>query len=489
MNYVSDLIKLEDIEQWTNNDIILIKSPTGSGKSYFIKTNLRKYCEINNKTILLLTNRDILKEQNLKELSEENNNIIDVKNYQQIEYAILNGKLINNYDIVVADEIHYFFLDSTFSRKTDISFNWLINNNTLRILLSATCNIVEEYFSKNNIEVIKYEIESDYDYISDLYYYYKDDVLKKLISEIPDDEKIIYFAGAKKAYEMSNEFDNSEFICSKHSSTYSEFSNDKEKNNIIENAKFNCKLLCCTSVLDNGINIKDKMVKHIIVDIFDLDTLQQCIGRKRVLDKDDTVTIYIKDRRGRSINTRINFNNCKLSQAIYLEKHGEVEFLNEYKKETINDMIDVINNGKNNISLRINHIMYFKYLYDNELCKLMLEEEYGFGYQDEIFKRFKTGDGAVMLEDLYDEITLEDKLNQLVGVKMFKDEQNNFKEFLMKELLNAPKANHGSIGLKTINALFEEYKVNYRITSDKENSRKSEYFRKTFWMIIKLIED
>jgi len=487
MKYVSDLIELEDIEQWKDNDAILIKSPTGSGKSHFIKNTLKNYCVNNGKTILLLTNRDILKEQNLKELVEDN--VIDVKNYQQIEYAILNGKPINSYDIVVADEIHYFFLDSTFSRKTDISFNWLLNNNTLKILLSATCNIVEEYFSKNNIEVIKYEIESDYNYISDLYYYFKDDVLKKLISDIPDDEKIIYFAGAKKAYEMSNEFENSKFICSKHSSTYSEFSDDEEKNNIIENAKFDCRLLCCTSVLDNGINIKDKSVKHIIVDIFDLDTLQQCIGRKRVLDKDDTITIYIKDRKGRSINTRINFNNCKLSQAIYLEKHGEVEFLNEYKKETINEMIDVINNGKNNISLRINHIMYFKYLYDNELCKFMLEEEYGFGYQDEIFKRFKIGDGAVMLEDLYDGITLEDKLNQLVGVKMFKEEQNNFKEFLMKELLNVPKGSHGKIGLKTINALFEDNKVNYRLTSDVENSRKSEYYKKTFWMVIKLIED
>jgi len=487
MKYVSDLIDLEDIEQWKDNDAILIKSPTGSGKSHFIKNTLKNYCVNNGKTILLLTNRDILKEQNLKELVEDN--VIDVKNYQQIEYAILNGKPINSYDIVVADEIHYFFLDSTFSRKTDISFNWLLNNNTLKILLSATCNIVEEYFSKNNIEVIKYEIESDYNYISDLYYYFKDDVLKKLISDIPDDEKIIYFAGAKKAYEMSNEFENSKFICSKHSSTYSEFSNDEEKNNIIENAKFDCRLLCCTSVLDNGINIKDKSVKHIIVDIFDLDTLQQCIGRKRVLDKDDTITIYIKDRKGRSINTRINFNNCKLSQAIYLEKHGEVEFLNEYKKETINEMIDVINNGKYNISLRLNHIMYFKYLYDNELCKFMLEEEYGFGYQDEIFKRFKIGDGAVMLEDLYDGITLEDKLNQLVGVKMFKEEQNNFKEFLMKELLNVPKGSHGKIGLKTINALFEDNKVNYRLTSDVENSRKSEYYKKTFWMVIKLIED
>jgi len=152
-------------------------------------------------------------------------------------------------------------------------------------------------------------------------------------------------------------------------------------------------------------------------------------------------------------------------------------------------MIDVINSG-NGVTLKINEIMHFKYLYENNLCKYMLENEDSEGYIDEVMKRFqKMGDTIFMLEDFYDEITLEYKLNELVGVKMFKDEQNNFKEFLMKELLNAPKANHGSVGLKTINSLFEEYQVNYRITSDKENSRKSKNYKKTFWMVIKLIED
>lgn len=490
MKYVSDLIKLKDIEQWNNNDIILIKSPTGSGKSHFVKNTLKDYCEINGKNILLLTNRDILKEQNIKEIAEdtENSNIIEVKNYQQIEYALLHGKTIDHYDIIIADEIHYFFLDSTFSRKTDISFDWVINHSSLKILLSATCNIVEEYFHKQKIEIIKYEIKPNYNYIKEFYFYYKDDVLKKLLSEIPKDEKVIYFAGAKKAYDMSNEFDNAKFICSKHSKAYAEFSDDEEKNNIITNAKFNCQILCCTSVLDNGINIKNKSVKHIIVDIFDLDTLQQCIGRKRILDKNDTVNIYIKDRQGRSLNTKINFNNDKLAQPKYLEKYGETKFLNEYKKETINNMIDVIN-YKNTISLKINEIMYFKYLYENNICKTMLDNEDKTGYQEEVIERFQIGVGITMLEDLYDEITLEDKLNKLVGIKIFKEEQNNFKKFLMEKLLNAPKASHGCIGLKTINALFEENKVNYRLTSDIENSKKSDNFRKTYWMIIKTIED
>jgi len=172
MKYVSNVIKLEDIEQWNKDDIILIKSPTGSGKSHFVKYILSEYCRINNKTILLLTNRDILKEQNIKELSKQNNTIINIMNYQQIEYALMNGKEIIPYDIIVADETHYFFLDSTFSRKTDISFNWVINHSSLKILLSATCNILEEYLEIENIKPIKYEIKPNYSYINDFYFYY-----------------------------------------------------------------------------------------------------------------------------------------------------------------------------------------------------------------------------------------------------------------------------------------------------------------------------
>ena len=60
---------------------------------------------------------------------------------------------------------------------------------------------------------------------------------------------------------------------------------------------------------------------------------------------------------------------------------------------------------------------------------------------------------------------------------------------LLKRLLNSPKGSHGSIGLKTINALFEENNLKYEVNSDKENSRKSDNYKKMFWTIIKLTED
>ena len=35
----------------------------------------------------------------------------------------------------------------------------------------------------------------------------------------------------------------------------------------------------------------------------------------------------------------------------------------------------------------------------------------------------------------------------------------------------------------------EENEIHYRVTSDRENSRKSNNYKKCFWMIIKLVED
>ena len=59
---VSDLITIENIKTWNNEDLVLIEAPTGRGKSYFIKKILSKYIEENNGRILYLVNRTMIKE-------------------------------------------------------------------------------------------------------------------------------------------------------------------------------------------------------------------------------------------------------------------------------------------------------------------------------------------------------------------------------------------------------------------------------------------
>lgn len=67
-----------------------------------------------------------------------------------------------------------------------------------------------------------------------------------------------------------------------------------ELDSIINNSKFNRKVLIATKTLDNGINIKDNKVKNIVIMAWDKITFIQMLGRRRVNIEDaDTVNLYI----------------------------------------------------------------------------------------------------------------------------------------------------------------------------------------------------
>jgi hypothetical protein len=485
MKYVSDLIKLDDIEQWELGDIIAINAPTGSGKSHFIKNVLKNYCISKKKNILLLTNRDILKDQFIHELIEDDvDGIITVKNYQSIEIKIIYSVPMEEYDYIVCDEYHYLFND-TFNFCTDLSLDYILEQTfNVKILLSATSTIPIKYLEEiKHLEIIKYEIESNYNYIEKLYFYEDDNVILKLLNELSENEKAIYFTKAKTSYDFSKQIENSAFICSKHNSTYRKHINEEEKQNIVENTMFDSKILFTTIALDNGVNIKDVQLKHIIIDTFDLDTIQQCLGRKRITNSDEKVIVYIKNWNNKKLNgKKTSLNNIIKYAELLKNGLSSEDLIKEYKhKNTYGNLIyDIIDNEK--IIKHVNEAMYFKYKYDIEQIELYMASEY-MDYVSERFNQAKYFD----LEQEVDAMTLEDKLDKLVGVKIFKDEQQKFKEFLTEELFGNPKLNHGSLGINTIKGFFQDNNLLYDIDSKKENSKKSKNRGKYYWIISKKV--
>ena len=59
---VSDVIG-DSYKNWDSNQIVIIDCPTGSGKSYFIFETLLDYAISNQKRILYLVNRKVLRAQ------------------------------------------------------------------------------------------------------------------------------------------------------------------------------------------------------------------------------------------------------------------------------------------------------------------------------------------------------------------------------------------------------------------------------------------
>jgi len=84
-------------------------------------------------------------------------------------------------------------------------------------------------------------------------------------------------------------------------------------------------------------------------------------------------------------------------------------------------------------------------------------------------------------------MTLEDKLDKLVGIKMFKDGQEKLISFMRDELFNGITDRHGTVKINTINGYFKDNNIPYEIESKKETIRKDANYNKRYWILCKKI--
>lgn len=477
--YISDRISITEIEKWEKGDIIVITAPTGSGKSTFIMDKLYNNANKNDKTILLLSNRDILKEQFNRELgTRENKETIEVVNYQKIENKILHKKEMEEfykYDYIVCDEAHYFFADSDFNNTTDLSLDWILNQtDKIRIFMSATADFIKRYIEGHKkLKIIPYTLENDYSYIENLYFYEDDDVLRKMLYEIPEGEKVIYFAGAKKAYSMSKELDNSSFLCSEYNTKgYEKYINEKTRQQIIEIDSFDCRFLCTTTAMDNGINIKDESVKHIVIDIFDPDIIEQCLGRRRILNIGETINVYIKNYSGRSLSGKIRGITNKTKYAKFLLKEGQEKLVENYPRQNYGKIIYEVVDENNQIIKEVNKMMYFKYLDIIAFCEKLLMQKDKNAYKKYIIDRFKINETTTQnLEDIYNASTLQDYLDKILGKRLYNEEQQELSDLIIKQLISGTnKVDYRTKKLKPLtleNILRVQLELSYAVSKPK----------------------
>ncbi len=488
---ITKLITMPEIQSWNKGEIILIDAPTGSGKTSFIKYNLKGHCRAEHvkKRILMLSNRNILKEQNQIDLGDDT--YIKSENYQWVEENIRKNKPIEYYDYIVADEAHYVFTDSDFNRSTDLTFNWLSKqSNSIVILLSATSTMVKKYFEKVlGREIRKYKYCPEYSYIDKFYFFKSEKAIETLLSELPSNEKAIYFTTIKEAYRISKTFLNAKFICSQNSKNPLAKNIDiATKEEILKHKKFSCQILCTTNALDNGVSIIDPDIKHIIISYFDLDTIQQCFGRKRI-QGDEKVNLYVKEFNNRAVNGYLTDSKNKLTPAYYLKNNGEEAFdLKYFKKDYDSRMIDHAYDYENKKTiLTVNEIMFFKTQEAIKLCEQILDKNNDISFKSLVVNRFNREINDTRdLEDEYDDYKLTSYLEKLVGVKLFKRDQGRLKKYIIEDIFKPARTNHGRISYNTINNFFEDLELPFEIRSHQENSRKSKNYKKTYWMVYRL---
>lgn len=484
-----------DYKKWSPGDVVLISAQTGTGKTWFVTNVLVDHLQ-NHERLLYVCNRTNLKRQlksdllvkygkKVPENYEELDGITQIHNititsYQAISSTYLDEIYLDNgtkcdfdlYDYIVADECQYIFSDSGFNNKTRLIYEKLVyeyHPAIIKIFISATneeirqpiLNCVEKVSQNpfNDPRIFEYSTGTDYSYVHPKYFKRIDPIINLIKNDDTDDKWVIFISNIKRDGQPILEAvgdDNCSLI---QSGTKSD-----ELTSIINEGKFNKKVLICTKALDNGINIKDQNLKHIVIMSWDRITFIQMLGRKRVeIHNADEVNIYIPTRYKKSFK-------CLLQK---LEgKEAEVHLLgsnpNEFGRKHDNDlknfngMDDVFYRNKDKGEIKINHAGYFRLRKDIAFCQSMIEAfevegEYAFIHEQlswlglrDPFPESKLIEDIVLNEEIE---SLEKYLESIIGKQLFKEEQ--------QELINKISLTDGRGRLqKSISLLNEYFKEN-----------------------------
>ncbi len=442
--YITELIGEDYKTKWKVGNKILIKAQTGSGKSTFFGNVIAQFCEEQNLHALMLSNRRLLRLQN--QLLFKTN--VDCFNYQTFESIVRKGKkqidaLFDKYDIIFIDECHYFFIDSAFNNNTDIVLEYVLREHKDKILIfaSATPELMLQCIKKDNFDYV-YEMKNDYSYIRKIIFYKEDKDVDDILRNLPPYEKSIYFAArVEDAAVNSRTFKNARFICSQYNRRFKKFSDNATYSQIVEHEKFDCKILMTTSVLDNGINIKDNRLKHILIDLMDETTVIQCVGRKRVISDTDGIILYCRVPKKQQIYGNIYGNRNRQKSSTRLSEKCLAKYISRQWEKVL------------------------KIGYEKYICDI-------FNYNIETALHYQ----ADKIEDAISHI-----LKQYKNLKLFDEEQREFMETFKEQVYNKDSTEYDRYNFKSLAANIEEYGLPYKLEKRREKSGKNR--DKYYWII------
>ncbi|MFT8312940.1 MAG: DEAD/DEAH box helicase family protein [Clostridium sp.] len=545
LKWVTDSIG-EDYKEWDEGDIIILQAQTGTGKTYFIKNKLINYINPYER-LLLVCNRinlkrqlkiDLLKKYHLdvphiKDKDGNDTKKIDlkaldriyqienitIKSYQSIGQMAINheydGKEMDlTYDYIVMDEAHYILADGGFNNKCRLAYKYLVKQhmpNTVKIFISATMEEVEVpiIHKVQNTKTLGYKPKlkqyytgTDYSYVNPIYFQNNLSIIINSIKNDKSDEKWLIFVtskdnGRKIQKELGDEISSCIFKDTK----------NEELESIIQDSKFNKKVLIATKVIDNGINIVDDKLTNIVIMAWDRITFIQELGRKRIdIENPQQINLYIPTKFMKSFMMKSNeceyqlgeiklleedpnaFNKKYDNDMVEISKMNHLFFHENMKTGTGKWMINLMGKARTNIDLKFYKQMMMLFKKDRKFA--FIHTQLSWLGLDDTFNESKLVE-EVALEDEVE--SLEEYLNNAYNNDIRYDKKtfiNEIEKIIehcigsnLDELLNKlDGGNNRNRGLKQYNKLFSLLEFDYIVTSKKFKINGK---LKTKWIIVK----
>lgn len=324
--YIADLVG-DDFKHWKG--IVVFDAGTNSGKTYFILKVLLPWAYEHRKRILILCNRDALRNQiqrdvcrlgrvavSYEDYDEEGRqvertaienkyeNTIHVETYQWLETFLQKNMdaaktYLRAFDYIVSDEYHYMVTDASFNDNIELSYEAIKELYHVKtcIFMSATARPFFDYWEKKGMIPAgqHYRLPVDYSFVAGVKFFYYEDEEIDIIRRVKPGEKILVFvetiAKLRKLRDRlkAEGIEDVACLCSKYRPEAKEFD---RQDDVLKGGVLVHQVTLTTTTLYNGVDMKDCALKYIVSELWNPIVNAQILGRKRPLSASDTCAVY-----------------------------------------------------------------------------------------------------------------------------------------------------------------------------------------------------
>lgn len=322
------------MNNWIPEVPIAIFSDTGTGKNYFVENVLVPNAKAYGQGVLLVTNRvalghqtklriaEMFKEEwKLSDYSEQGiDKLTDFGNITAVSYQQLSEwknqgsenlkKLKRNFRYTVFDEIHYCLSDCGFNAMTDLVLDFITSEfqDSIRIYMTATpeqifpilmrkemgkgmvydCNGWRMGLYKWHI----YQFAHNFNQIIPYAFQDAEDVIALIKKTDTNEKSVVFVENRELGNSIIRQCGFGDMITA--DSKKPQAPSHEVYADIVDKEKFDGRLLVCTAVLENGVNLKDVKIKNVVIFANEKTRFLQMLGRVR-RDPEQVIDLYMQD--------------------------------------------------------------------------------------------------------------------------------------------------------------------------------------------------